>query len=528
MKTFEASPLLRAASTAVLLQWRCPPRHPGAESTLQANFPFPLAGSRSTLMTNYPPETLLKGTPAPKPHSITLGPDGYLWVTTHNKRLMQVNPDDPGAQDNKETAGQLSAGIVMVPEGGNVIWYASPAHEQDYDPIYEWDVVKCGEIGQHKLDDDARAQTLTWAVLTKEVKKLSATIDGSGEYLDEVPYAWSPSVVPDPGENYNTPIYYVFFAEPVHRRVGFVKVGDPGQPSTHQLPNGDEFDTWLWSVAVSVDKTVNNYTYWATGQVSTTGNFLRKKNGLYTFTPGQSGKPWQRIPLPDPDPNQNSQVPIHVITDSTAVWVGTRNPNRVCRYDISDGSWTSSKTLDHEPRQLAFGPDGNIWAAAAGAIYCFKKDLGVSTLPSPDLDKGSEAEGLFVDAEKKQLWFTDPAKCSIGQYAIKVATAAAELVEIKEGAATTAGKNKVVDIPMIAQYVIDGHDTPGIPITCSIDKASGATFVQGSGGLVRVVHTNQRGVALFPKITTGTKDVTLIMQYSAAEKAVSKTLTVKS
>lgn len=324
-------------------------------------------------MTNYPPETLLKGTPAPKPHSITLGPDGNLWVTTHNKRLMQVDPDNPEAQDNKETAGLLSAGIVMVPEGGNILWYASPAHEQDYDPIYEWDVVKCAETSQHKLDDDARAQTLTWAVLTKEVKRLSATIDGSGEHLDEVPYAWNPSVVPDPGENYNTPIYYVFFAEPVHRRVGYVKVGEAGQPSTHQLPNGDDFDTWLWSVAVSVDKTVNNYTYWATGQVSTTGNFLRKKNGLYTFTPGQSGKPWQRIPLPDPDPNQNSQVPIHVITDSTAVWVGTRNPNRVCRYDISDGSWTSSKTLDHEPRQLAFGPDGNIWAAAAAPSTASRK-----------------------------------------------------------------------------------------------------------------------------------------------------------
>ncbi|MEU9564020.1 hypothetical protein AB0D16_18605 [Streptomyces sp. NPDC048161] len=460
-------------------------------------------------------ETLLQNSPTPR--SVTLGADGYLWVTTDNQKLMRVKPDSPTEQDSHQTAGTLSAGILASPDGGKSLWYASPAHAQDYDPIYEWDVDKCTEINKYPLADDARAQTISWAVLTKKVSAQADSDGGEEGQLDPVLRAWTAS--PDGNGDLPEPIPYVFFAEPVHCQVGYVKVGESGPVNTHPLPRTADFDTWLWSVAVSVDRDTAKYTYWATGQKSTTTHFERSKNGLYTFTPG-SGKEWRRIQLRDSE----DQVPIHVITDSQYVWVGTRSPNKLCRYDIDNESWTESDTLDFEPRQLAFGPDGNIWVAAAGAIYCFKKDDKVSRVPSSYLPSGCGAEGLFVDAEKQQLWFTDPAKCSIGQYKITVDTNA-KLTEITKGVLTTAGKSSPVAVPMIAQYTISDQPTPGIPITCIIE--GGDTQFPG-GGRSRVVHTNQWGTALFPKFTTGSTpgDLTLIMEYTAAEKSVDKKFTV--
>lgn len=461
-------------------------------------------------------ETPLQG--APTPHSVTLGADGYLWVTTHNQKLMRVTPGSPIEQDPHTTAGALSAGILAGPEGGRSLWYASPAHEQNYDPIYEWDVDKLTEIDKHALADDARAQTITWAVLTKTADNKAASGDSDEEHHDPALSAWTTPLggngdLPDP-------IHYVFFAEPVHTQVGFVKVGGTGAVNTHPLPQKPEFDTWLWSVAVSVDTSSTKYTYWATGQVSATGNYVRKMNGLYTFTPG-SGREWKRISLPDSE----QQVPIHVLTDSKYVWVGTRNPNKLCRYDIDGESWSQSEKLEFEPRQLAFGPDGHIWAAAAGAIFCFKKDDKVSRVPSSYLPSGSEAEGLFVDAEKQQLWYTDPKKFSIGQYKITVEKDA-KLTKIEDGAEKEAPKGTVVTKPMFAQYTISGQPTPGIPITCII--TGGDTTFPG-GGRSRVVHTNQWGTALFPRFTTGTKpgDITLTMAYTAAEKSVDKQFKVK-
>ncbi|GAA3169937.1 MULTISPECIES: hypothetical protein [Streptomyces] len=427
-----------------------------------------------------------------KPHSITIAPDNYLWVTTHDKALVRFNPIDPGSYHEVERdIPQLTAGIIPEPNPKRPdkhVWFASPANEQWVDPIYDFDVVK-EKFDKYDLDPKARAQTVS-AVCIKD-------------------------------RNTPTYSYHVAFAEPLAKQVGYIKFGEDG-PTYFPLPKDDaQFDTWLWSVAVSTNQDKSSYTFWATGRQWEDHTTKRTKNGLYTHSPREKGSRWQRIEF-----QGDKQTPIHVITDSTYVWVGTTNPNTLCRYEIDEGRMKqSTKILPDEPRQLAFGPDGLIWVAGAQCIHRFKKDASVSYDSSVDLPEGSEAEGLVVGSEKGQpvVWYTSPKSKKIGKYTMPPEPSARTEVVLQ--AASSAPAGEMVEAPLVAEHTIGGDPTPGIPLTCRI-VAEHAAFEDGSRECV--VFTDSTGQVVFPRVQAGevTEDIRLEVGYGTPEPENAVTLAV--
>ncbi|OKI01160.1 hypothetical protein A6A06_20235 [Streptomyces sp. CB02923] len=434
------------------------------------------------------------------PHSVAVDPQGWLSVTTDNSALVQISRRDPTAQTvHRDALPEFAAGILKDPTGRKVVWLASPTGPQDSDPIHEFDVEARRVINKHGLQDGTRAQAITGV----RVKTGSGPSDASKGY--------------------------VVFAEPTHTSVGYVEVGKDGA-NHHPLPTGtDEFDTWLWSVAATLDTTRTKCTYWATGQKHDEPE--RKTNGLYTYTPADDDT-WQRIPLP----NGAEQVPIHVIAGvlrederrDPYLWISARNPHQILRYDIRNKSWASSPTLTGEPRQLAFGPDGNIWVAGTDQIHCFEKDAALRSLPVPALPSGSEAHGICVDPSDQVLWYTNRKTNTIGKY------------PLPDGSRATTGKTQVLaqpqketcpgavaEVPMVAEFVALGEPTPEIPLTCRIISEE-ATFTDGSRE--RVIATDPVGQVAFPAVLAGKveEDVFLKMSWGDNEPSTTVILRVRN
>lgn len=436
------------------------------------------------------------------PHSVVVGPKGWLWVTTDNKALMQVMRSDPNAQTAHTDSDfpQLGAGILKDPKDRPVVWFAAPAGPQNYDPIYEFDVDRRKLINKHNLQDDALAQTITSV-------RFKVGTDGSPTYKD-----------------------YILFAEPRYTNVGFVEVGQDGA-NYHPLPKGDnEFNTWLWSVAATLDPTQRKFTYWVTGQKYSQPT--RYTNGLYTYTPADDNAQWRRISLPSGE----NQVPIHVISgvitedgvDNPYLWVSAKNPNQILRYDVRNKVWTSSATITGEPRQLAFGPDGNIWVAGTDKIYCFEKDVRRPPLPTPSLPPGSEAWGICIDETDSAIWYTNRKTNKIGHYPIpgggrfslgKTQLLMQPVREITPGS--------VAEVPFVAQFVANASPTPGIPLTCRI-VSSEATFLDGTRE--HVLPTDTVGQVVFPAVQAGKaeEDVLLEIGWGNNEPATTVVLTVRN
>ncbi|WP_372411551.1 hypothetical protein [Streptomyces luteireticuli] len=418
------------------------------------------------------------------PHSITVGPDNYLWVTTSNNALVQIDRKNPRANTvYTDSIPTLTAGILRDPKCSDdrkIVWFASPAHEQEYDPIYEFDVAEGQIVRKHRLDNDARAQTIT------TVKVKSSSLDPS------LPYK-----------------YYIVFAEPVHTDVGYVEVGQTG---AEHRPVADA-DTWLWSVAVTTDPTETKYTCWATGQKRDIKPLTRTTNALYRYSTADEHPAWEEIRLPGhPD-----QVPIHVIAglgekkdDKTPyLWISARNPNRILRYNINERTWRVSPSITGEPRQLAFGPDGNIWVAGTDKIYCFPRDVS-RALPSEDLPQGSEASGICLDTSEKVIWYTNPTGKKFGRYpfsALGNSSFGKTQLLIQPVKKITPGA--VAEVPLVAEFVADACPTPGIPLTCRI-LSEEATFLDGSRECVR--ETDWTGQVVFPAVLAGKAEEDVLLK----------------
>ncbi|MEV5238405.1 hypothetical protein AB0K89_04650 [Streptomyces cinnamoneus] len=439
------------------------------------------------------------------PHSITVGPNRWLWVTTDNNAIVQISRSDPTAQTvHTDLIPQYTAGIIKDPTDRKVVWFASPAGPQDYDPIYEFDVDRRKVINKHNLQDDARAQTISSV-------RFKTSEDPSSPVKD-----------------------YILFAEPVHTNVGFVEVGQDGA-NYHTIPTGtDEFNTWLWSVAATVNDPdqPTKYTYWVTGQAHDTP--YRKTNGLYWFTPADEGAQWRRIPLPSG--GSGSQVPIHVISgiiqEGTAknpyLWISARNPNQILRYDIRNRSWKTSSNINGEPRQLAFGPDGNIWVAGTDKIYCFEKDVSRPPLPTPALPSGSEAYGICIDENDQVIWYTNRKASKIGKYPIPSGSKSffgKTQMLVQPVKSITPGS--VAEVPFIAEFMAAASPTPGIPLTCRIASQE-ATFLDGRRECV--IETDWTGQVAFPAVQAGKveEDVVLKIGWGDNEPPTSVILNVRN
>ncbi|MEU1309041.1 hypothetical protein ABZ419_09110 [Streptomyces cinnamoneus] len=429
-----------------------------------------------------------------RPHSITVGPDGYLYVTTHYKCVMQINPNDPNTQVPKTSdMPTLSAGIIRDPKGLSSIWFASPAHEQEYDPIFEFEVApEWRYLKKHDLGKDARAQTIT------QVRIMTHSY----------PPAWEDRVL---------------FAEPIRKAVGYVKCGSSGA-NFHDMPKGagnEIFDTWPWSVAASVSEDQKSFRYWVTGQKWDVNPHKRAVNGVYHFQPGLESK-WHRIEMDKP-----TQVPVHIITDSQYVWVGTMNPNLIVRIDIKDGSTKSSQVeLSGAPRQMIFGPDDRIWVAGSDKIYRFKKDDKITMDASVTLPDGSEALGLCLDANQKAVWYTNPRGRKIGRYKIPKAPKGLEgKTQLESKMVESLSPGETSDAPIVVRYVTDGNPIPNIPLTCRI-VADEATFADGSREYV--LHTDTAGRVVLPPVWAGNKaeEVRLEVAYADTEPPTTTTIRV--
>ncbi|MGP8297327.1 hypothetical protein ACTPOK_05075 [Streptomyces inhibens] len=450
-----------------------------------------------------------------QPHSITIGPDKYLWVTTHNNALVKVHPDSMESQSPiVRDIPKLTAGIIADPDANRdrkCVWFASPSDEQSPDPIYEFDI-EDEEFKKHDLEPTARAQTVT----SMHVQDLG-----------------SRSVGGISGENDPTYSYYIVFAEPVFSYVGHIKSGERPVTRFHLPKNDDEFNTWLWSVAVSVED--KYFTYWATGQKRNN----RKTNGLYFCTPRRTGLQWQRIEMPlSPE-----QTPIHVITDSRHVWFGTSNPNKLCRYNILDPGMTQSEyTLPDEPRQLVFGPDNMIWVAGKTHLHRFRKDAAVKHVSSVALPTGSEAQGLCISPGRVAthgspetnavVWYTSPVNRKIGRYVVpNDPSHVLGKTQLVRQPVDTVAPGELVEVPLVASYVANASPTPGIPLTCRLvveDPLHSTTaFTDGSRECVIITDTNGR--AYVPPLRAGVEEEEVQVQigYSDTEPPTCVPLTIK-
>ncbi|GHF35171.1 hypothetical protein GCM10010218_15450 [Streptomyces mashuensis] len=130
---------------------------------------------------------LLKGTDFPPvPQYVTLGQDGYLWVTTDNSRLVQVNRASPASQ--LPTGNDVpipSAGIVPDPralrtDGRKSVWIASPSYAEY--PIIQYDIVNQKVLTQFTLDSEPLPQTLTRLMTYTETRDPRPVCIPTGSY----------------------------------------------------------------------------------------------------------------------------------------------------------------------------------------------------------------------------------------------------------------------------------------------------------------------------------------------------------
>ncbi|MEV0375389.1 hypothetical protein AB0I10_37440 [Streptomyces sp. NPDC050636] len=441
------------------------------------------------------------------PHSVTVGPDGYLWVTTHNSMLVQVHPKSIANQLKvTNDVRPLSAGIIpdpypQRPDGKKVVWFASPAHEQDYDPVIEYDIVNHKRLNEFKLADDARAQTITPLLIN------------TGTQAAPV---WA---------------YWIMFAEPVHTLVGYCDPKDESSTARkYPFPDPKQnpvYDTWLWSVAVTAPegaKTLKECVYWATGQVSTTGNYERKTNSVYKYAPAKDDQP-KPISLP----GGSGQKPVHIVASpkGDAVWVGAENPNQICRYDTELRNWTQRDISGGgTPRQMMLATDGNLWVACSNGISRFRTDESITELPGPELPSGGDAMGLCLDRSgNKWVWYTNPTNMSIGKYPIpddpKNFSGKTQFVAQMVG---ETAPGQLTGMSGVVQYISNGIPIHGVPLTCHVVSDGGTTFSDGT--TETLLTTDARGQAALPALRAGQEEDQVVLKVSHGDSEPPTTISL--
>lgn len=424
------------------------------------------------------------------PQYVTVGPDGYLWVTTQDSSLVQVNPTSLANQVPVRNGVSIPcAGIIpdpdtKRPDGRKAVWFACLS-DSDEDPIIKYDIVNQKRLTDFKLGYESRAQNITW-ILT------DTGTAGTPEYS-----------------------YWVIFAEPMYTMVGYCGTDDEsGTPGKFPFPDPQQnpvYDTWLWSVAVTAPenaKSPGDFTYWATGQVST-GEYPRKTNSLYRYTPAKDKQP-EPIPLP----GGSGQKPVHVVAspNGDAIWVGAENPNQICRYDTSLRSWTQRYIAEFgTPRQMMLGTDGNLWVACSNRIARFRTDISITELPGSALPNGGEALGLCVDKHGKWVWYTNPTNKSIGQYPIPDdPESACGNTRFVSQLVTETAPRQLTGMPGVVQYVSKGLPIPGVPLTCRVVSDSGTTFSDGT--TETLLFTDARGRAALPVLRAGREEDRVVLK----------------
>ncbi|MER6048554.1 hypothetical protein K2224_38015 (plasmid) [Streptomyces sp. BHT-5-2] len=405
------------------------------------------------------------------PHSVAVGNQRYLWITTSNRSVVRVNPNDPNSRRVIPTLNyDLTAGVMKDPVSENQrIWMASP---DKVDPILMMETQGNFPITVYELEPrDGRAESI----------KLRTTDKGT---------EGKPNIS-----------YDLLFAEPIHNYVGILPI--PAHGGTYaKMPV--VHDTYLWDVAVATDPIdKKTHTYWATGQ-KRASNPTRTKNGVFRRSPGQTT--WESVGILDGP----EQKPFYIIADTEAVWFTATNPNQVIRWDIAEGLSTTVSLGDAVPQQLVFYTDDKVWVASSKGLH--EIDRHQPSLESTiDLPHGKGAQGLCVGTNG-ELWYTSPGNKSFGKYVVPPppyggASLVGRTQVVYQGESVVHMKDHVQQ-PLIAEYISNGHPVPGIPLTCRID-ADGATFDDGTRE--RVVLTDQLGRVAMPPVAAGlTEEVAIL------------------
>ncbi|MFI9306698.1 hypothetical protein [Streptomyces triculaminicus] len=395
------------------------------------------------------------------PHSVAVGNQRYLWITTSNKSVIKINPNEPNSAQSIPTGEyDLTAGVMKDPVSENQrIWMASPAKR---DPILMMETYGNYPVTAYILEPDAQAESI----------KLRTTDKGT---------PGTPNIS-----------YSLLFAEPQHSYIGILPV--PAQGGSYdKMPLGR--NTWLWDVAVTTAEDGKTHTYWATGQKRTSSP-VRNENGLYRRSPGQTA--WEKIDILD----SSEQKPFYIIADTEAVWLTATNPNQVIRWDLAEGTTRTVSLGDAVPQQLVFYTNDKVWVASSKGLHEIDRHQ-----PGPgftmDLPHGGGAKGLCVGTNG-ELWYTNPTNKSLGRYNVPPppyggASLVGRTQVVHQGESVVHMKDHV-EQPLIAEYVSNGHPVPGIPLTCRIE-ADGATFDDGSKE--RVILTDQLGRVTVPPVSAG-------------------------
>ncbi|MFE5869984.1 hypothetical protein ACFQ6V_15230, partial [Streptomyces roseifaciens] len=442
------------------------------------------------------------------PQFVTVGPDGYLWVTTEGSGLVQVNPTSLANQ--LHVADEVPTpcnGIIPDPrptrtDGRKAIWFTCIS-DWAGDSVVQYDIVNQTRLSGIKLAYEAWVQTLTWLLI-------------------------------DTGAA-GTPVYsyWIMFVEPLHTVVGYCDAEDEsGIPGTYPFPDAQQnpvYDTWLWSVAVTAPanaKSPGDCTYWMTGQAST-GDYPRKTNSLYRYTPAKDEQP-EPIPLP----GGSSQKPVHIVASpkGDAIWVGTESPSQICRYDTALRSWTQRFISGFgAPRQMMLGTDGNLWVATSKGISRFRTDKNITELPGPSLPNGGDAMGLCVDKHGKWVWYTNPTNKSIGQYPIPDdPESPCGKTQFVSQLVTETAPGQHTGMSGVVQYISNGLPIPGVPLTCRVVSDGGTTFSDGT--TETLLTTDARGRAALPALRAGREEdrVVLKVGHGDSEPPTTISLCVRS
>lgn len=395
------------------------------------------------------------------PHSVAVGNQRYLWITTSDKAVIKINPNDPNSAQSIPTGEyDLTAGVMKDPVSENRrIWMASPAKR---DPILMMETYGNYPVTAYILESDAQAQSI----------KLRTTDKGT------------------PGTpNYT---YSLLFAEPQHSYIGILPI--PAQGGAYdQLPIGRS--TWLWDVAVTTAADGKTHTYWATGQKQTSSP-VRNENGLFRRSPGQTA--WEKIDILDGP----EQKPCYLIADTEAVWLTATNPNQVIRWNFEEGTARTVSLGDAVPQQLVFYTNDKVWVASSKGLHEIDRHQPGQGFTQP-LPSGGGAKGLCVGTNG-ELWYTNPQNKSLGRYNVPPPPyGGASLIgrtQVVHQGETVAHMKDLVEQPLVVEYVSNGHPVPGIPLTCRIE-ADGATFDDGSKE--RVILTDQLGRVAVPSVSAG-------------------------
>ncbi|MFJ3193046.1 hypothetical protein ACIPJQ_10415 [Streptomyces griseoviridis] len=417
-----------------------------------------------------------------KPHSVAIGSDNWIYVSSSNGRLVRFPPGSPTSQEkiSQSIFPQHSAGIVADPYARAQMWFASPAQANDYDPIYSVGTRSPFPLTQYGLEADARAE---WLVPVQ--RKVP---DGQGGEKVE----WD-----------------IVFAEPKYSYVGILPLyGNGPAGDIKKLPTLAGFNTWLYAVAVTSDAS-GKRTYWVTGQANTKEG--RTTNALFHLKEGGDAQ-WVKEDMDGP--------PYYILADSESVYLTTHGvPRKIGR--LKDNLW-NWRDLDHLPYQMTFtaGAKGSICIAAHGAICEVSLELDHSL---SDPIPGGVAVGICAGAESGKVWFTNQWQKKIGSYTPVLSKNTGRVRVVKQRVETVPPHSEI-PTPVISAFFAGSRPVPGIPLTYRLSGAA-STFLTGKRETVQV--TDHNGEAPAPSFMTGAKGKIQLDVSYGSEPPVSVTFAVK-